>query len=492
MEFLTVFFILFITSVSYTLLFKKRIEQVIPITTVTIILIIYIVGLLDHLKLGVLFVTLGAFIQLIYIAIYFTKNVSNLKDILAQILTPGLFLYIGLFILSIVVNKGRIFEDYDEYNHWGIIIKNMFLYNNYGTNPESLVAFNEYPPFTAIFQYLFIQIKGVFVEDVIITAHNILYFSLIIPITKHITWKKNIKQMLLAIMVIVLVPIIFYPNFYTNILVDGILGIAFTYVLYSAYREEDNSQFQFLEIFCGMTILLLTKTQGIGLAILAMIIILFQLWLERKKQKQTVRKKVKLLFFSVICAVMLLSIWNIKIRKEQHRWDFTRMYQEQSVETTKKVTKEFIHAIFKGKFITERKVTAFCVIIGIFALMLVHYKQTGEKHKKYRYYILSMAIGTLVYLIGMLWMYCTIFEEDEALILASFARYIFTIVLADTMFFSFVLLEGKVNKVMTITVMIIITMMLPFYTLQKKYISKKDYIVNSHLYRLDNMRNEKI
>ena len=99
MEFLTVFFILFITSVSYTLLFKKRIEQVIPITTVTIILIIYIVGLLDHLKLGVLFVTLGAFIQLIYIAIYFTKNVSNLKDILAQILTPGLFLYIGLFIL---------------------------------------------------------------------------------------------------------------------------------------------------------------------------------------------------------------------------------------------------------------------------------------------------------------------------------------------------------------------------------------------------------
>ena len=164
--------------------------------------------------------------------------------------------------------------------------------------------------------------------------------------------------MLLAIMVIVLVPIIFYPNFYTNILVDGILGIAFAYVLYSAYREEDNSQFQFLEIFCGMTILLLTKTQGIGLAILAMIIILFQLWLERKKQKQTVRKKVKLLFFSVICAVMLLSIWNIKIRKEQHRWDFTRMYQEQSVETTKKVTKEFIHAIFKGKFITERKVTA--------------------------------------------------------------------------------------------------------------------------------------
>ncbi len=113
--------------------------------------------------------------------------------------------------------------------------------------------------------------------------------------------------------------------------------------------------------------------------------------------------------------------------------------------------------------------------------MLVHYKQTGEKHKKYRYYILSMAIGTLVYLIGMLWMYCTIFEEDEALILASFARYIFTIVLADTMFFSFVLLEGKVNKVMTITVMIIITMMLPFYTLQKNTLVKRLYCQFSSL-----------
>lgn len=298
--------------------------------------------------------------------------------------------------------------------------------------------------------------------------------------------------MLLSIIILVFVPMIFYPNFYTNILVDGILGIAFAYVLYSAYRDEEDIKFQGLEIFCGMTILLLTKTQGIGLAILAIIIIAFSLWLERKKDKQRARKKVKLLLFSVICAVMLLSIWNIKIRKEQHRWDFTRITQEQSRETTKKVVNEFTNAIFKGRLITERQMTAFYVMIGMFALMLFHYHKTKGDKKKYRYYIGSMAIATIVYVMSMLWMYCTIFEEDEALILASFSRYLFTIIVADIMFFSFVLLERKVDWGMTIVVIAGIIIMLPFYTLQEKYIGKKEYIINSHLYRIDNMRNETI
>jgi len=121
------------------------------------------------------------------------------------------------------MNKGRIFEDYDEYNHWGIMIKNMFLYNTYGTNPESIVVFNDYPPLTSIFQYLFIQIKGIYAEDVIIIAQNILYFSMMIPITKNITWKKDVKRIVLSTIIILFLPIIFYANFYMSYLFPLIL-----------------------------------------------------------------------------------------------------------------------------------------------------------------------------------------------------------------------------------------------------------------------------
>lgn len=126
MEFLYVFFIIWITSITLTIIFKKRIEQVIPIAILIMILIIYIAGLWDYLSLGVLLLCITTLIQLIAITIYFSKRINEVKTILSRIVTPGFIIYIGLFIISMVFNKGRIFENYDEYNHWGIMVKNMF------------------------------------------------------------------------------------------------------------------------------------------------------------------------------------------------------------------------------------------------------------------------------------------------------------------------------------------------------------------------------
>lgn len=495
MEFLYVFFILFITSITLTIVFKKRIEQVIPISVLEIILIIYIMGLFDNLSLGVLIICISTLIQLIFIALYLRKQTKEIKTIVKRIVTPGLAIYIGLFIISIILNKGRIFEDYDEYNHWGIIIKNMFLYNTYGTNPESIVAFNDYPPFTAIFQYLFIQIKGIFAEDVIITAQNILYFSLVIPITRNINWKKDLKRVLLSIIIILFLPIIFYFNFYLNILVDGILGVAFAYAIYSAYRQEDDIKFQFLEIFCGITILILTKTQGMGLAILAIIIIGGWILFNRK-EKQNLKKNMILFLIVIICATSLLSMWHIKVKQEKHRWDLSRIYnttQQQNKEVIKTITQEFINTIFSGKYISERNLTAFSVLLGIFALMIIQYcKLEKQKKKKYQYYAICIFISTIIYLIGMLWMYCTIFDTDEALILASFTRYIFTIVLSITVFSSFVLLEEKTSCITVIGIIILIFIMMPFHTIQEKYLNKDSYIMLSNKNRWQNIRNYKI
>ncbi len=489
MEFLYVFFVLFITAVTLTIIFKKKIEQVIPIAVLEIILIIYITGLFDNLSLGVLMVCISTLVQLIFIAIYLAKKTDKIIPIIKQILTPGFAIYVGLFILSIILNKGRIFEDYDEYNHWGIMIKNMFWYHTYGTNPESIVAFNDYPPLTSIFQYLFIQIKGIYTEDVIITAQNILYFSIIIPITKNITWEKDVKRIVLATMIIAFLPIIFYANFYTNILVDGILGIAFSYTIYSSYRKEQEIPFQFLEIFCGMTILMLTKTQGIGLALLAILIIGYKLLLERKQEKEQTKKKAKMFIIVIICVVGLLSLWHIKVQQQQHRWDLSKIYdidikQEQTGEFIQIVAQKFMNAIVKGKFITQRNFTTAFVILGIFALMAIQYHKIEKQQKKqYRYYAFSILLSTIIYLITMLWMYCTIFDTDEALILASFSRYIFTIVIADMMFLSFVLLEEKTTIFTTIILIVLICILLPFQTIQQKYVNKKNYITTSYINR---------
>ena len=184
-------------------------------------------------------------------------------------------IYIGLFALSIFINKDRILQDYDEFNHWAVIIKNMFMYNSYGTNSESIVAFNEYPPFTAVFQYLFLDINKVYSEDIILMAQNILYFSIIIPITKNIRWNKEIRKAFIVLPLMVFVPMFFYENFYLDILVDAILGVMFAYTIYVAYDEKDVI-FKYVQICTGIIMLALTKTSGMGLAVLALIIILIR------------------------------------------------------------------------------------------------------------------------------------------------------------------------------------------------------------------------
>ena len=156
----------------------------------------------------------------------------------------------------------------------------MFIYDTYGTNIESVVQFNEYPPFTAIFQYLFLKINEVYKEDIIIVAQNMLYLSIVIPITKNINWDKSLKKLVTIVPIIIFIPMIFYKDFYLNILVDGILGIMFAYVIFSAL-EKENTIFKYIKILAGEIMLCLTKTSVIGLAVLLILIILIKLLIDR-------------------------------------------------------------------------------------------------------------------------------------------------------------------------------------------------------------------
>lgn len=254
MEYLVAFLIILIFSAMLSILFKKKIEEVIPISIVEIILIIFLAGLFGHLEIGLVIVEILMVIQsfIILILTWYKAGkgkVKEIKEAIKRIITPGLFVYMALFVINVIINQGRILEDYDEYTHWGVIIKNMFMYNTYGTNPESVVRFNEYPPFTAVFQYFFLGIQKVYREDTIIIAQNILYLSIIIPITRTITRKKNLKKLLMIVPIIVFLPMIFYDNFFLEILADGMLGIMFAYLMFAAFDKEENIKFKTLKIF---------------------------------------------------------------------------------------------------------------------------------------------------------------------------------------------------------------------------------------------------
>lgn len=483
MNYCIIFSILITFATMLSITFKKRIEETMPISTVGIVLIIFLAGLLDNLKIGAIIVQILTIIQLIFILVtILKKDKDGIKEILGRILTPGLLIYTVLFIVNIITNKGRIFEDYDEFNHWAVIIKNMFIYNTYGTNPETIVRFNEYPPFTAVFQYLFLAVQKVYSEDTVIIAQNVLYLSIIIPITKKIKWDKSALKILTAIPLIIFMPMILYKNFFLNILVDGILGIMFAYTIYSAY-EDDSSIFKTLKILAGTIMLCLTKTSGLGLAVLALIIILIKIIIDRKKDKSKFKSSIKSLIVICVITAILTSIWYIKVNNSQKRWDFSKYVNaEEDRQNSSDILKSFTMSVFMRQDITTKQLTVFAVMILLIGLQIYSIKKV--KNKNFTYYAIAMLVSIPIYLISLAITYMTIFENIEGTMLTCFDRYTSTILLATLCFNAFTMFDIKTKfSVELIVIASIIITLMPIDNIYTQYIRGKNYVKTSNTNR---------
>ena len=482
MGYILTYFIILTFAITLTILLKKRIEEVIPISIVEIVFVIYIFGLFDKLKMAINVVLILSVIQLVIILIIILKKE---KEVIHRFLTPGLFVYSLLFGTSVLIHKDRIFENYDEFNHWGVIVKNMFLYHTFGTGEQSVVIFNEYPPFTAIFQYLFLMIQKVYREDTIIIAQNILYFSVVIPMTKNINWNKSLSKLLLILPIIIFLPIAFYENFYVDILVDGIIGIMFAYVMFCAFERED-TKFKYLKIFVGEVMLILTKTSSIALAIFSIFVILIEKLVVYKKDKQKAKQEVKALLIVFILMMTIVSMWYIKVNQAQKRWDFGQIVETdfEKEDMSSQIKNSFIRRIFFEEEITLRKFTVFSVILLLICLQISCIK--NRKDKQFLYYSIGMLVSVPIWIAGLLFMYLTIFDLEEAISLNCFERYVSTILLADVYFQMFILTQtqNKNWKQQTIIIVFILVALLPIKNLQEKYLDGKNYKVMSQMNRM--------
>lgn len=474
MGYLLIYFIIIIYATTLTIILKKKIEEVMPIGIVAIILIIFLSGLLDNLQIGIIVIEALTVVQVIFILIMLIKNS---KEVAFRILTPGLAVYSILFLLNILINKNRILENYDEFNHWAVAAKNLFMFHSF-TDEESVVRFNEYPPFTAIFQYLFLAFQKAYSEDTLIIAQNVLYFSIVIPITKCIKWDKSLLKLLVILPTIIFLPMIFYENFYLEILVDGMIGVMFAYVMLSAFESEEQTKFKYLKILAGEIMLVLTKMSSIPLALLALIIMLIEkIAIGLKQDKTNAKKEIKAIILVFIIILLITSIWYCKVSKTEKRWDLEQIVKvdTQKIEKVNQITTNFIQMIFWGQEITAQKFTAFSVIMVLICLQLYQLK----RDKKSKYYYIAMMVSILIWLIGLLITYATIFSEPEAMALTCFGRYVSTILLANAMFLAFTIIQEKQSFKKYAILVSILVLMLPLTTIKEKYLNP-NYIIVSH------------
>lgn len=484
MEYIWGVLIILVFSIPLVKIFNKRIEEVIPISVVEIVLIIYIFGLFEKLKIGFYFIIIITIMQIIGVITYIIINVKNskidkIKEEFKNILTPGLLIYVALILGSVILNSERIFEDYDEFNHWAVIIKNMYEFENFGIE-NGVVTFTEYPPFTAVFQYIFLMLKNTYSEDTIIIAQSILYFSIIIPITKNIKADKNLLKTILLILGIIFIPIIIKDTFYTDIVVDALIGIMLAYAIFNIYRQDTNNAFKLISVFSGIIMMSLTKTSGLALAVVTIIIFMFETI--RIKEKNIKNKQFKIFIILFIITLLVILSWYIKVVNSnvETRWNFNEIIKidKENFDNKIIIIKNFIKTIFENGIVTERGVTVFSSILILISIDLIIYKNIREdKRKIYKKEFIVIKTITFFYIVMLLYMYLTIFSFDEALTLTSIGRYMETIILTNIALDFYIIYEENIFfKMMQFFIILsIIIMFLPINTINEKYINGNNY-----------------
>lgn len=480
MEFIKLFLIIILISLSFKTLLKRRIEEVIPFTSLFMIIIIFICGLFNNLSLGVNIIKIITFIAMIFNLFYLKKVIKNknIKEELKLILTPGFFIYTILFIFFCYLNRNFILEDYDEFNHWGLIIKNMFYYNGYGTVSNSRVTFNEYPPLTANFSYILLKLNNVFLEDRTLIGQNILYLSLIIPITSKINYKKSLKKLILSLVIILFVPMIFYKAFFYNLLVDGLMGILFGIGLYIIYQNDEDKNYKIMSFVLIITSLVLIKNTGLFLGVLLIIYYLFDLLFINKEKLKS--KEIKKLLLLLLIPLILIISWYIKIYLGKYRveWKIDNINIEEKVEDKEKIKEDFFDA-----FITKRQFTAknvsisFCIIFLIGYSLYIFELIKNDSKKKYLSLVIFHSLVFLLFSLFLLWVYLNLFISVEARILSCFERYLSTLLISWLILNSLILLQCEKLKFSSVYIFTMLCLLfLPVDSLQERYFNKDEYI----------------
>ena len=407
--------------------FNKKTETFIPITLMSIILILYLGGMIKILKPTVYIISVISIIMLLL----FIKNLVTTKRKIKDILTPGTVFFLTFCIFISIFHYGRLLSNWDEFSHWGDVVKAMTNINDFSTNANSLSYFQSYLPAVSLFQYFFQVIYGSFTESLLYVAYDILVVSLFIPFTKNIKWKDFWKIVTMVIIILIL-PVLFNDIYYSQIYVDSFLGFIFGYSLISIFLIKEYTWLDIINICIANSVLILTKDVSIMLFFINCLIVLFVYINNRKKNQNNF--KIPQLVTVIVLPLILYLMWKVNVTITGANVVFdkpiniadilnTILRQDSTYRTT--VLLNFVEALNKRPIISNLIPLNYYALLAISVALFYGISQSSEKNKNQKNIILSIIIiGCIIYTIAHFALYITKFTEYEALKLASFERYI--------------------------------------------------------------------
>lgn len=371
------------------------------------ITVLFIAGLLNVLLFGVIAVFAGG---LILFAMELKHDAKTLFKTFAR---EGFVFYAISVVLAYVAVKGDVLTAYDDFSHWGFIVRQMLLNDSYPTF-DIYIMFQAYPPGSATFIYYFARLAGGG-EDIWLFAQALMIISCILPIFSFSREKHPVITVAFALLA---TNFIFVFNILIlSLYVDTLLAMAGAGTMLYFYRCRDDMSAK--AVMAGMPLLtmcLLIKNSGIFFALICCIYILY--YSKNIKDKKLV--------VSLIIPFVLLLLWHRHCDMVFHIPELSKhaMTPEYAKAMIGSKTPGYIFWLTKRVILASLQGNEFYLTLVLMALSFVVVALAAPQLKKTYFKLLFVsAVLYTAYQIGMLLMYIFSMTAEQAYGLAAFDRY---------------------------------------------------------------------
>jgi hypothetical protein len=430
--------VLLAAAFSLSYLIRSSLLISLPTAVFAITAVLYIFGILNLLLVG-FWVVLAVIAMATGVSLVLLIREKELQSHFKSLLSPGLAIFVSLALFSFLLTRGMQLSSWDEFSHWGTIVKATFLFDAVGPyNPVEL-GFRSYPPSLSLFEYFVTKLGGAWLEGNIFWAYQLIIWSLFTPFLAQLTWRRWV-QLIAVVPLVFIAPLAFFNSLNVT-LIDPLLGMLFGYALAIAY--VGNILQWRLALHVGLAIFMLTLAKDAGTFMAALVVALYlsRLLAARKINPQEWSWK----RFAILASVPTLSLifsnqsWAALVRARVEAPAFSNpidigasfgALRGEGPSYWQEILSTFGFGLSNYPINTDGAVAIPQLqLIVLFALVLATFEWLVSRRMGRRFGFASpgtVTIGAVVYTYGLLVLYLFRFGEYEAVRLASYERYLGT------------------------------------------------------------------
>lgn len=427
----------------------KRFGEMMPVTVLSIGLILYVFGLIEQLYLGFLIVCIAA--GLMYVWCFVSVIIKKKwKDFCSCFFTRTFFLFVVVCVVMLWGDYKQQGTTADDLGHWMDCVKSMVWSGKFYTaNTFSVSSHSTYPPFISLLQYA-VQIGqmklfgGQFSEWLLFYVYHSLIVILCLPVLSCVEQKtKRWFSSVVSMLVVIIVPTILFQYIFNRTMIDPLLAVAAAVMFILIVSKEE---IKTSKLYLGLLLpsLVLMKDLGLFFSVFGLLFLLI-VSIKEKKIKTCLVPALGIIAAKVSWEIIIKRYNAVDPKSNHVNWfrytkvllglaEYNEEYKNTSVQLYRNSLFDKKIQIGESLISTSMPYILFIVILLVLffleAYIIKKHRQDNSAcqtdHSILNGIILSVMI--VIFWFGLGGVYADKFIYSEAVNLASFERYFNTVI----------------------------------------------------------------